>query len=84
VGDEYQQEYWDGEAEDRGEVIDTAGSHDSVPTTYGHLVVTEDTTPLEPDLIEHKFYAAGVGVVREETVAGGSEEVLLVSVSVPR
>jgi hypothetical protein len=83
VGDAYQQEYWEGEAEDHGEVIDASGSHSSVPATYGDLVVTKDTTPLEPDLVEHKYYAAGVGVVREETVEGGSEEVRLVSVSMP-
>lgn len=83
VGDTYQQEYWAGEAEDRGEVLETDGSHESVDPKYGDLVVTADTTPLEPDLVEHKYYARGVGVVREETVEGGDEEVRLVSASVP-
>ena len=32
---------------------------------------TEDTTPLEPDVVEHKFYAKGVGVV---LVIAASEE----------
>ena len=40
---------------------------------------TEDTTPLEPDLVEQKYYAPGVGVVIEKTVAGGEELVELVS-----
>ena len=41
--------------------------------TFDDLLVTEDTTPLEPELVERKFYAVGVGLVREETVAGGPD-----------
>ena len=40
---------------------------------YDHVVVTRDWSPLEPDVIEQKYYAPGVGVVREDTVAGGQE-----------
>ena len=36
------------------------------------------STPLEPDLVERKYYAPGVGVVFEETVAGGVDRVELV------
>jgi hypothetical protein len=45
------------------------------------VLVTEDTTPLEPGLVEHKYYARGVGLVLEETVSGGDERVELVSVT---
>jgi hypothetical protein len=38
--------------------------------TYHGVLVTEDVTPLEPDLVEHKSYARDVGVVREDTVKG--------------
>ena len=48
---------------------------------YDDVVQTEDTTPLEPGLVEHKYYARGVGVVFEEDVSGGSEVVELVDLS---
>jgi hypothetical protein len=47
---------------------------------YDDLVMTADTTPLEADVLEHKYYARGVGVVLtidEET--GGREELLSVT-----
>ena len=50
---------------------------------YAGVLQTEDTTPLEPKLVEHKYYARGVGVVAEETVAGGHEQVRLVAIRRP-
>ena len=41
---------------------------------------TEDSTPLEPGVVERKFYAEGVGLVFEETVSGGTDQVELVVV----
>jgi hypothetical protein len=35
------------------------------------VLVTEDWTPLEPDIAERKFYAPGVGLVMERQVRGG-------------
>jgi hypothetical protein len=43
--------------------------------------VTEDITPLEPDLNEHKSYARGVGVVQEETIAPEAGIVALTKVT---
>ncbi len=43
---------------------------------------TRDFTPLEPDVNEYKYYAPGIGVVREEVVGGG-EVIDLVSVESP-
>jgi hypothetical protein len=42
------------------------------------VVVTKDWNPLEPEVIEHKWYAPGIGMVREETVAGGHGSVELI------
>ena len=39
---------------------------------------TRDWTPLEPEVVEEKSYARGVGKVREEKVAGGNGVVELV------
>ena len=47
---------------------------------YDDLVKTADTTPLEPDVLEHKYYARGVGLVLTiDKGAGGREELLSVT-----
>ena len=76
----YRQEYYDGEAEDRGEVL-AVDQHAKVPAgDYQGLVKTADTTPLEPDVLEHKYYAAGIGLVLTvDREAGGREELLSVT-----
>ena len=83
VGDGYQQEYLEGEAEDRGEVLSVDESLNLPSGSWNPVLLTEDTTPLEPGLVEHKYYARGVGVVQEETVRGGKEHVSLVSMTTP-
>jgi hypothetical protein len=70
IGDFYRQEFLLGTAEDIAEVQSLTNS---VTVPYGpfdNCVKTEETTPLEPDALEHKFYATGVGLlltVDEET-----------------
>jgi len=79
VGDGYRQEFKEGEAEDQARILSLTATA-SVPFgDYTDCVQTEDTTPLEPDLVERKYYAKGVGVVREETLSGGDEVVVLAS-----
>jgi hypothetical protein len=80
VGMAYTQEHLAGEAEDKGEVV-ALGEHVTVPAgSFGDVVVTEDWTPLEPGVREHKYYAEGVGVVFEEIVKGGDGVLRLVEV----
>ena len=43
-------------------------------------LLTKEWTPLEPDVIDHKYYVRGIGTVREQTVKGGQERMELVSV----
>ncbi|MFJ9390877.1 hypothetical protein ACIRON_18770 [Nocardioides sp. NPDC101246] len=80
VGMTYRQEFLEGEAEDHGEVL-ALGRRASVPAgEYDDLVKTADTTPLEPDVLEHKLYARGVGLVLTiDKEAGGREELLAVT-----
>jgi hypothetical protein len=79
VGDAYRQEYYRGHAEDMGKVVRT-GASASVPfRSLEGLLVTQDWTPLEPEVVEEKFYARGIGLVLEVTVRGGSERNELVS-----
>jgi hypothetical protein len=79
VGDAYRQEYYPGEAEDMGEVLRT-GETVSVPGgDFTDVIVTRDWNPLEPDIIEEKYFAPGVGQVREATVAGETGDGVLVA-----
>src|SRR6478735_5596376 len=73
------QEYLKGEAEDHYRVV---GLHTtvSVPyTTSRSALLTEEWTPLEPGVLDHKLYVRGVGTVLEQTVKGGDERNALVS-----
>jgi len=74
VGAKYRQEWSVSNAEDVGEVLSTTYGYGSdsrfdplVPEDLVELlcdadcVVTADTSPLEPDVLEYKFYSRGVG-----------------------
>ena len=63
IGDFYRQEFQVGVAEDLAGVLSLS---DAVTVPFGafrNCVLTEESTPLEPDSIEHKDYVAGVGLV---------------------
>jgi hypothetical protein len=78
IGDAYRQEFYPGEAEDMAEVIDR-GASETVPfASFDRLLVTKEWTPLEPNVVEQKYYERGVGLVMEETVRGGSARTELV------
>ena len=63
VGQTYRQEYYAGEAEDNGEILSVAEMVGVEVGDFEDVVMTKDTTPLEPDVLEYKWYASGVGVV---------------------
>jgi hypothetical protein len=72
VGLAYRQEYLAGEAEDAGEVL-SLDEQVSVPSgSFTDVLMTKDWTPLDPDILEHKFYAPGIGPVLAIDVSGGS------------
>lgn len=83
VGDAYAQEHYAGEAEDRGEVLALDASAEVPFGSYDTLVKTEDTTPLQPEVVEHKYYAKGIGFVYEEKLSGGDDRVRLVEMTRP-
>jgi hypothetical protein len=67
----YRQEYYKGEAEDQGKVLSLSETVTVPFGTFEDVLKTEDTTPLEPDVVEHKYYARGVGPLLNELVSGG-------------
>lgn len=78
VGDSYRQEYYASEAEDTAEVLSLTESATVPVGTYEDLLVTEDINPLEPEVVEHKYYARGVGPILTVQVQGGSDREELV------
>ena len=77
-GTAYRQEYYEGEAEDLAEVVAT-GSSASVPAgEYSDVVVIREWNPLEPDVVEEKYHAPGIGVVLEVVVVVGAVVVVVV------
>lgn len=69
----YRQEHYAGEAEDRAEVL---GLDEQARVPAGHfdeVLMTKDTNPLEPRVLEFKFYAGGVGPVLAISVSPGSD-----------
>jgi hypothetical protein len=73
VGQSFAQEFYEGHAEDHFRVKDLAASVSVPYTTSEEALLTEEWTPLEPSVIDHKFYVRGVGTVKEQTVKGGDE-----------
>ena len=71
VGDVYRQEFYEGEAEDIGEVTGVGGSITVPLGTFTDILVTEEWTPLEPNVRERKTYVPGIGVVETRPVKGG-------------
>ncbi len=66
VGEAYRQEYYATHAEDWGKVLSlTESATTPAASCDGNCLLTEDTTPLEPDVLEHKYYAPGVGFIYE-------------------
>jgi len=72
VGQAYQQEFYAGQAEDRGKVVGVNESVTIAMATYANCIRTEDTTPLDPSVLENKFYCPGVGTVLEVDLATGT------------
>jgi hypothetical protein len=79
-GKPYKQEYLKGKAEDMGQII-RVGDTMTVPYgTFVGCVKTKDWSMLEPGH-EYKWYAKGIGVIREESTDG--DKSVLISVIKP-
>lgn len=79
VGDAYRQEFFPAHAEDLGEVLRIGGERTVPAGTFTDVLVTRDWNPLEPDVVEEKTYARGVGLIFEEHVQGDAGSAALVS-----
>ena len=80
----YRQEYYEGEAEDRGEIVALDAQAQVPAGHYPQALMTEDTNPLEPKVLEFKFFARGVGPVLAVSVSGGSDREELLRYTEPK
>jgi hypothetical protein len=80
VGNEYRQEYYAGKAEDMAAILKIGGSVTVPAGTFDDILVTKEWSPLEPDVVEHKTYAPGIGNVLAESVQGEQERFELIDV----
>ena len=71
VGMSYRQEHYEGEAEDRGRILSLDEQIEVPAGSFDGVLMTRDWTPLEPDVLEHKFYAEGVGPILALALSGG-------------
>jgi hypothetical protein len=78
VGRAYRQEYAAAEAEDMAEVIAVDATESTPIGTYDRSVVIREWTPLDPEVVEEKTYALGIGNISGAHVAGGEGRVELV------
>ncbi len=81
-GDRYRQEYYPRYALDQAQVLGSGGGVRVPNGSYAHTLLTDETAPqLDPGVHEHKYYVAGLGDIKEQTVAGDHEQIQLVSVT---
>jgi hypothetical protein len=81
VGMTYRQEYYAREAEDKGEVVSLDEQAEVPAGHFKNVLMTKELNPIEPKVLEFKFYAPGVGPVLAVSVSGGSDREELVSYS---
>lgn len=79
VGKSYRQEYYKNHAEDQAEVIAVNLSVETPLGIFENTIKTKEWTELEPDLLEYKFYAPGIGLIKVEDVTN-NEEINLIEI----
>jgi hypothetical protein len=72
-GPVYAQENFPGHAEDKARVLGYVSSVTVPGGTFRHVLETQEFSPLEPGVVERKYYAAGIGFLRSVTTHGPTE-----------
>ncbi|MFW9917192.1 MAG: hypothetical protein ACFFGZ_16430 [Candidatus Thorarchaeota archaeon] len=66
LGSKYYQEIAPGLAMDRAEIIEMGFTYDTPAGTFQNCVKMKETTPVEPDALEYKIYALGIGLIQDD------------------
>ncbi len=81
VGVGHRQEFYKGHAEDVYKVVSLSAPVTVPYGRFGSALRTQETTALEPGVVDAKYYVRGVGEVEERSMKGPFEENSLVKVS---
>ena len=76
----YRQEFMKGNAEDTAWIVMRGGKLAVPAGTFRHVLTSLEFTRLEPNVIDQKVYAPGIGIVSEQAVHGPAEVAKLVKV----
>ena len=77
----YRQEFYPDHAEDLAQVTELGATKSIAMGDYQDVLVIKEWNPLDPDVVEQKYYAAGIGMIAEDTVTGGNDTSELVTFS---
>ncbi len=75
----YQQEYAPNVAADVEQIVSISRSMCEPLRCFSHVVQANETTVLSPGVLAAKYYAAGVGLIGEDTLAGDPYSYQLIS-----
>ena len=73
MGQSFRQEYYKGQAEDDFRILDLADQVKTPGATSDQAMLTKEWTPLEPNVLDDKYYVHGVGTALEKTAKGPLE-----------
>jgi hypothetical protein len=76
----FRQEWSPGNAEDQFKVLSKKATITVPFGTFRHALRTQETTALEPEVVDNKYYVKGLGQVAELAVKGPVEKLFLVDV----
>jgi hypothetical protein len=65
----YRQEHYLSQAEDQAQIIGNNHAITVPAGTFNNCIKIRETNPLDPSLLEYKYYASGVGLVKVEKIA---------------
>ena len=84
VGDAYQQEFFEDEAEDRGKVLRLNATVAIEVGTFAGCLKTKEWSPLSPGSVEHKYYCpSGGGLMLVNELHGGTVRVEFIGSTLP-
>lgn len=72
IGLRYRQEYVFNVAENQAEVVETGITVTTAMATFHDCIVIRERSELEPEILENKIYAPGVGLVKEVSLSTGA------------
>jgi hypothetical protein len=80
IGRRFRQEWFAGHAEDQFRALSPSASVKVPAGTFKNALRTEETTQLEPDVVDNKYFVRGIGEIEKVAVKGGTEKLVLIEV----